>query len=111
MSLADELARLDELHSRGALSDAEFERAKARVIGAPSASDIPAIDAVNQLRRSRDDRWIGGVCGGLAAATGVESWIWRLVAVALACFGGTGLLLYLLLWIFVPEASSSTTSS
>jgi len=103
MSLVDELSKLDELHSRGALSAEEFARAKTRLLEGPAHSDIPAVDAVNRLRRSRSDRWIGGVCGGIATITGVESWIWRLVLVALACFGGTGVLLYLLLWIFVPE--------
>ena len=100
MSLADELAKLDELRQRGAISDDEFARAKARLIG---GSEIPAVDAVNRLRRSRDDRWIGGVCGGIAKASGVEAWVWRLVTFALALFGGTGVLLYILLWIFVPE--------
>jgi phage shock protein C len=104
MSLADDLVRLDELRSRGALSDEEFARAKARLLDAPApASEIPAVDAVNRLRRSRSDRWIGGVCGGIAVITGVESWIWRLILVAMAFFAGTGVLLYLLLWIFVPE--------
>ena len=102
MGLADELSKLDELRSRGALSDEEFARAKARLLDGPIRGDIPAVDAVNRLRRSRSDRWIGGVCGGIARITGVESWIWRLVLVALAFFGGTGVLLYLLLWIFVP---------
>ena len=104
MGLADELAKLDELRSRGALSDAEFQRAKARLLdGPPPPPDIPAMEAINRWRRSRSDRWIGGVCGGLAVITGVESWIWRLILFALALFGGTGLLLYILLWIFVPN--------
>ncbi|MCW5613463.1 MAG: PspC domain-containing protein [Rubrivivax sp.] len=105
MSLADDLSRLEEMRGRGALSDDEFQRAKARLLGAaaPPAADNPAVQAINRLRRSRSDRWIAGVCGGLAAATGVESWIWRLVAVALALFGGSGLVLYLLLWLFVPN--------
>jgi phage shock protein C len=106
MGLADELVRLDELRTRGALSDDEFARAKARLLNAPApASEIPAVDAVNRLRRSRGDRWIGGVCGGIAVVTGVESWIWRLILALLALFGGTGVLLYVLLWIFVPEES------
>ena len=104
MGLADELTRLEELHARGALSADEFARAKARLIdGVPVSPDIPAVDAISRLRRSRGDRWIGGVCGGVAAATGVESWVWRLILVALALFGGTGVLLYVLLWIFVPS--------
>jgi phage shock protein C len=104
MGLADELARLEELHARGALTADEFARAKARLLdGPPASTDIPAVDAINRLRRSRSDRWIGGVCGGVAVMTGVESWIWRLILVALALFGGTGVVLYVLLWIFVPS--------
>ena len=104
MGLADELTRLDELRSRGALSDDEYQRAKARLLDAPApSSEIPAFAAVNRLRRSRSDRWIGGVCGGVAVATGAEAWVWRLILVLLALFGGTGVVLYILLWIFVPE--------
>ena len=107
MGLADELSRLDDLRQRGVLSDEEFQRAKARLLdGPPPPPDIPAVAAINRWRRSRSDRWIGGVCGGVAAITGVESWIWRLILVALAFFGGTGVLLYLLLWIFVPDEGS-----
>ena len=106
MGLADELARLDELRTRGALSDDEYQRAKARLLDVPApapGAQTPPFAAVNRLRRSRSDRWIGGVCGGIAAATGAETWIWRLLLVLLALFGGTGVLLYILLWIFVPE--------
>lgn len=101
MSLADELAKLDALRASGALSDAEFERAKRKLLDGPPAPPS-GIEAVNALRRSTTDRWIGGVCGGLGAATGVESWIWRLIFAVLLLFGGTGLVVYLLLWIFVP---------
>ena len=104
MGLADELARLDELRTRGALSDDEYQRAKARLLDAPApGAQVPAFAAVNRLRRSRSDRWIGGVCGGLAKLTGVESWVFRLLFVIAVLFGGTGVLLYILLWIFVPE--------
>jgi phage shock protein PspC (stress-responsive transcriptional regulator) len=105
MSLSDELSSLDELHQRGTLSDDEFARAKARVLGsAPrAAGDGPALAAaVNSFRRHPADRWLGGVCGGLAHITGLASWIWRLVFTLLALCGGTGVLVYLLMWIFVP---------
>ena len=104
MSIADEIAKLDELRNRGALSAEEFERAKARLLGtsAEATAPGPGMAAVNSLRRSRTDSWIGGVCGGIARTTGVESWIWRLIFFALVLFGGTGVLLYVLLWIFVP---------
>jgi phage shock protein C len=106
MALSDELAKLQELHQRGALTDDEFARAKARLLGGPAAAEGDAssgMAAVNAFRRSRSDRWIGGVCGGLAKVTGVESWVWRLLAAVLLLFGGAGLLVYVLLWIFVPE--------
>jgi len=106
MSVAEELSRLDELRSRGVLSEDEFQRAKARLLdGTSPAAGATGFDALNRLRRSRSDRWIGGVCGGIGRATGIESWIWRLILVVLALFGGTGVLLYALLWIFVPEES------
>jgi phage shock protein PspC (stress-responsive transcriptional regulator) len=101
MSLVDDLAKLDDLRQRGALSDEEFARAKQRLLDAPAAP--PAVSALNRLRRSRSDLWIAGVCGGLARATGVESWIWRLIFAVLLLFGGTGLVAYVLLWIFVPQ--------
>jgi len=102
MSLADELARLDELRAKGTLTEAEFQRAKARLLGDGGASE-PSVDAVNRFRRSISDKWIGGVCGGLGRATGIESWAWRLIFTLLLLFGGTGALVYLLLWIFVPS--------
>ncbi len=104
MNLADELAKLEQLHAKGALSDDEFARAKARLLtDRPSPPPPPpAVAAINTLRRNRTDKWLGGVCGGLALSTGVDSWIWRLLFALLALFGGTGVLIYLLLWIFVP---------
>ena len=106
MALADELQRLDELRQRGVLSDEEFQRAKARVLqGEPDAprSSLPAVQAINRLRRSRTDRWVGGVCGGLASATGLQAWAWLCMFALLLLAGGTGVLFYLLLWIFVPD--------
>lgn len=62
----------------------------------------PTFQAINALRRSRDDRWLGGVCGGIARITGVQAWIWRLMFTLLALCAGTGVLFYLLLWVLVP---------
>jgi phage shock protein C len=53
--------------------------------------------------KSDTDRWIGGVCGGLGEHTPVPPWVWRLLfALLFVCFG-TGFLVYVLLWIFVPR--------
>jgi phage shock protein C len=105
MSLAEELTRLEALRLRGTLSDDEFQRAKARLLDPPAAGTASneAVAAVQRFRRSRSDRWIGGVCGGIAQVTGIEAWVWRLLMTLLLLFGGTGALLYILLWIFVPN--------
>ena len=42
------------------------------------------------------------MCAGIGQVSGVDAWIWRLMFVLLFMFGGTGLVAYLLLWIFVP---------
>jgi phage shock protein C len=98
MALSEELARLHELHRQGALSDDEFVTAKAKAL----ASD--GVAAVNAMRRSSSERWVAGVCGGLAAVTGLAPWAWRLIFAVLTLWGGAGLLIYVLLWIFVPAA-------
>ena len=109
MAFSDELAKLQQLHQRGALTDEEFARAKSRVLDAAHARDNAApgapafVAAANDLRRARSDRWVGGVCGGIARATGLQSWLLRLLFATLAFFAGTGVVLYLLLWVFVPE--------
>ncbi|MEO7150137.1 MAG: PspC domain-containing protein [Burkholderiaceae bacterium] len=103
MSLADDLEQLTTLHQRGALNDTEFAQAKARVLGQAGRSGLDAsVSAVNRLQRSRRDRWIGGVCGGLAEATGAAAWIWRFAFGLFVLCGGVGALVYLMLWLFVP---------
>ena len=56
------------------------------------------------LRRSSADKVIGGVSGGLAEYTGIDALLWRVGFVALAFAGGTGVLVYLLLWLLMPVA-------
>ena len=104
MSLGDELSKLAELRAAGSLSDEEFKRAKERLLDSgPIRSGDAVASVVNSFRRSRNDRWFGGVCGGMARSTGMEAWVWRLIFAALFICAGAGLLLYLLLWIFVPS--------
>jgi phage shock protein C len=106
-SIADEVDRLAAQRDAGRLTDAEFEAAKARLFSQPhgdawGSAASQAHANVNSLRRSIDDRWIGGVCGGIAKLAGIESWIVRLMFVLGILFAGLGLLPYVLLWIFVP---------
>ena len=106
MSLADDLQKLQALREQGALSEEEFTLAKKRLLdGDPlkfSQTIPPAPSALREFRRSLADRWIGGVCGGLGDITGVPSWTWRILFVLTAFLHGLGIIMYILLWIFVP---------
>jgi phage shock protein PspC (stress-responsive transcriptional regulator) len=57
------------------------------------------------LRRSRTNRWIAGVCGGLGEFFGIGA-VWFRLAFFIALIPGgiPGLLLYIILWIIVPSA-------
>ncbi len=59
-----------------------------------------------RLVRSSSDRMIGGVCGGLARYFGIDSTIVRLVFV-LAVLSGLSPLIYLILWIVMPQESAA----
>jgi phage shock protein PspC (stress-responsive transcriptional regulator) len=54
------------------------------------------------LRRSRTDKILGGVNGGLAEYTGIDALLWRVGFVALTLAGGAGIVVYLLLWVLTP---------
>jgi phage shock protein C len=59
-------------------------------------------DRPRLLRRSRDDRVIGGVCGGLGRYLGVDPVLLRIAMVILAIAGGGGILIYLVAWVLIP---------
>ena len=116
MNIADDIKRLHELHLAGALTDAEFAQAKARLLSSlgegasasySAGNTFSGVDdsltQLNRFRRSKNDRWFGGICGGLGKFTGMESWLWRLLFVFFTCYFGAGLVAYVLAWIFVPE--------
>jgi phage shock protein C len=56
-----------------------------------------------KLYRSRSDRKLAGVCGGLAQYFNLDATLIRVLFVVLAVLGGSGLLLYLAMWIIVPN--------
>ena len=59
----------------------------------------------SSLRRSRRNRIIAGVCGGLAEFFGISSFWFRLAfLIALIPGGVPGILVYLLMWIIIPSA-------
>jgi phage shock protein PspC (stress-responsive transcriptional regulator) len=65
--------------------------------------DAPGAPPRKRLTRSRDDRVIAGVCGGLARYFNVDPVFVRIAAVAVAFIGGAGLLLYLAALLLMPS--------
>lgn len=60
--------------------------------------------AVRRLDVQRaDDRWIGGVCVGLANRTGLDPLVWRAIFAASVLLGGLGLIVYGVAWALLPE--------
>jgi phage shock protein C len=58
-----------------------------------------------RLQRSEDDRWIGGVCGGLADYTGVDAGLIRLIVAVATILGfGSLILAYIVAWVIMPKA-------
>jgi phage shock protein C len=50
---------------------------------------------------------LAGVCGGLAEYFNIDATVMRVLFLILAVFGGSGLVLYLVMWIVVPDASKA----
>ncbi|HEV3401007.1 MAG TPA: PspC domain-containing protein [Acidimicrobiales bacterium] len=68
------------------------------VPGGPGAGRQP-----RRLSRSRDDRVVAGVCGGLARSLGLDPLVLRVAVVVLTLAGGTGLCAYLTAWVLLPN--------
>lgn len=61
-------------------------------------------DPVKKLYRSKNQRMIAGVCGGLAEYFNIDpTWV-RLFFILLLFVGGSALLVYLILWLIVPQS-------
>jgi phage shock protein C len=64
----------------------------------PPGGELPRV-----LRRSRTERVIGGVCGGLGRYLGLDPVLLRIAFVVLLFAGGGGFVLYLIAWVLIPE--------
>ena len=58
---------------------------------------------VKRLYRSRKDKILGGVCGGVANYLGIDPTIVRVVWILLALAYGLGLIAYIVGWIIIPQ--------
>ncbi|MFH0917123.1 MAG: PspC domain-containing protein [bacterium] len=55
-----------------------------------------------RLQRSRTEKMVGGVCGGLAQYFDVDPTIVRILWVIITLLGGAGIILYIVLWVIMP---------
>lgn len=67
-------------------------------------------DEVKKLYRSKDDRWLGGVCGGLAKYFNVDPTVIRVLFILFALAIGGGILAYIIMWIVIPEEPDGLTA-
>jgi phage shock protein C len=61
------------------------------------------MDPTEKLYRSRTNRQVAGVCGGLAKRFNVDATLIRVLFIVLGISGGAGILIYLVMWIMVPQ--------
>jgi phage shock protein PspC (stress-responsive transcriptional regulator) len=72
-----------------------------------SARDKFSTPGYHRMYRDPDHRMIGGVCSGMGAYWNMDPWIVRLIFVVVTMLGGLGLLVYLILYIVLPEAKTT----
>ena len=58
---------------------------------------------IKKLYKSKKDKMIGGVCGGIAEHFNLDPSLVRIIAVLLLIAYGTSVFIYILLWIILPE--------
>jgi phage shock protein PspC (stress-responsive transcriptional regulator) len=73
----------------------------------PSSRDKFSSPGYHRMYRDTDHRIIGGVCSGMGAYWNIDPLIIRIIFVALALGGGLGVLVYLILYIVIPEAKTT----
>lgn len=56
-----------------------------------------------KLYKSKKDRKLGGVCGGIAEWLSIDSTIIRIAFILSAVWGGVGVIAYLLIYLIMPE--------
>ncbi len=61
----------------------------------------------HRIYRDTDHRIIGGVCAGMGAYWDIDPWIVRVLFIVLTLMGGLGILIYLILYIVLPEAKTT----
>ena len=93
------MTRLTSLDESPILGEAKSE------FPMPAKKDAHETTRPSRLYRSETNRVIAGVAGGLAEYFGIDPTIVRVLFVLMSIWGGSGVLIYLLLWIIIPSES------
>ncbi|GAA3449882.1 PspC domain-containing protein [Dactylosporangium matsuzakiense] len=64
---------------------------------------------MSSLYRPRDNRWIAGVCSGLARRFGISPNMMRLIFVLSCLLPGPQFVIYIVLWVLMPDESRART--
>lgn len=90
----------------GSVKDFESSEEEEEVSGNYQA--MPAHDGIKKLYRDTDQAMIAGVCVGLGHYLNIEARWLRLAALISIFIGGSGILIYLIMWIVIPRAESKS---
>ena len=63
-----------------------------------------------RLYRSRNDYWMGGVCGGIAEYFNIDATLVRLGLIIFGALGGSGFIAYIIAWCVIPEAPKNKSA-
>jgi phage shock protein PspC (stress-responsive transcriptional regulator) len=76
--------------------------------GSATITDQPA---AHRLRRSADDRMLGGVASGIARYLDADVTLVRVIIAALALFSGAAVAFYIAAWLLIPEDGEDQTAA
>lgn len=74
----------------------------------PASDELEDETSIKKMYRDTDNRVIGGVSAGLAAFWGIDSTVVRVLFIGATIFGGLGIVIYIIMWIALPEARTIT---
>lgn len=97
----------DESKVQSQLGTEETHQQQSRTAYEPAGETAPR----GRLYRDENDKILGGVCSGLASYLRVDPTIVRLVFALISFGAGTGILLYILLWVILPSKQLMNTST
>lgn len=100
---------MDDPASTADAVDVNSDDTETTPTSAPAHSDAGPPPAPPRLRRSRHDKVVAGVCGGLGQYFGVDPVIFRIAFVVFAFAGGSGLAMYALTWLVLPQEDTDAS--